>query len=126
MRTIPWPRTTALRLNTRILFLVGLLVAFTVASSTFMITWTTRRLLEDAIGDQMVVQARIVAELVAIAEQQQQAPLSPQDINLHLRKVVQFAKEHEGFDYEFWITDASGNAYLRTEETDFTFKPDQS
>ena len=59
----------ALGLNTRILLLVGLPVAATAVITTFVVHWSTRRFVEDAIGDQMVMQARIVAHLVAIAEQ---------------------------------------------------------
>ena len=45
-------------------------VVVTAVITTFVVHWTTRRFVEDAIGDQMVMQARIVAHLVAIAEQQ--------------------------------------------------------
>ncbi len=126
MRIKPATWFAALRLNTRILLLVGLLVAATVVVTTLAIKWTTRRLVEDAIGDQMVMQARIVAELVAVAERKGEAGLTPAEINHHLREVVRFAKERRNFDYEFWITDPSGRAYLRTEDVEFTFKPDQS
>jgi PAS domain S-box-containing protein len=86
---------------------------------------TTRRFVEQAIGDQMVVQARIAAHLVSIAEEQRDRPLTPQEINGHLQEIARFAKARRGFDYEFWITDAAGHAYLRTQDVDFTFKPDQ-
>ena len=38
-------------LNTRILLFVGIIVLATAAVATFLIKWTTRRLVEDAIGD---------------------------------------------------------------------------
>ena len=111
-----------LTLNTRIALLVGLLVVTTIIVSTLVVTWTTRRFAEDAIGDQMIVQGRIAAHLVAIAEQQ---GMSPAEINEHFRDIAQFAREQRGFDYEFWITDSAGKVYIGTEDTAFTFKPEQ-
>jgi two-component system, sensor histidine kinase and response regulator len=114
-----------LPLNARILLLVGLLVVVTVAITTFVVRWTTRRFVEDAIGDQMMLQARIAAHLVAIAEQKRDVGMPPAEINRHLQDIVRFAREQRKFDYEFWITDGAGNAYLRTEPQEFTFKRDQ-
>jgi two-component system sensor histidine kinase/response regulator len=119
------PRLPALGLNTRILILVGLLLVATVVITTLVIKWTTRRFVEDAIGDQMIMQARIAAHLVAIAEQKRDQGMTPAEINQHLREIVNFAKEQRNFDYEFWITDSAGHAYLRTQPNDFTFQPDQ-
>ncbi|HEV8071482.1 MAG TPA: response regulator [Planctomycetaceae bacterium] len=119
------PRLPALGLNTRILILVGLLLVATVVITTLVIKWTTRRFVEDAIGDQMVMQARIAAHLVAIAEQKRNQGMTPEEINQHLREIVNFAKEQRNFDYEFWITDSAGHAYLRTQPNDFTFQADQ-
>jgi len=113
-----------LNLNTRILVLVGLLVVATVVITTLVVRWTTRRFVEDAIGDQMVVQARITAHLVAIAEQKREAGMTPAEINRHLEEIARFAKEQRKFDYEFWVTDSTGNAYLRTQPQEFTFTPD--
>jgi PAS domain S-box-containing protein len=113
-------------LNTRILILVGLLVAVTVVVTTFLIKQTTRRLVEDAIGDQMVVQARIVAHLVAIAERKRETGMTPEEISQDLAEIVRFAREQRNFDYEFWITDGAGKAYIHTEPTEFTFKADHS
>jgi two-component system sensor histidine kinase/response regulator len=115
----------SLHLNTRILLLVGLLVFATVTITTLVVKWTTRRLVEEAIGDQMVVQARIVAHLVAIAEQKRNKPLTPAEINLHLRDIVRFANEQRKFNYEFWISDGSGKVYLNDMGKEFTFQPDQ-
>jgi two-component system sensor histidine kinase/response regulator len=125
MPDLPKLKMPALGLNTRILILVGLLLAATVVTTSFVITSTTRRLVEDAIGDQMVMQARIAADLVAIAEQKRDRGMTPAEINQHLLDIVQFAKEQRNFDYEFWITDSAGHAYLRSEPTDFTFQSDQ-
>jgi two-component system sensor histidine kinase/response regulator len=119
-----WPR--ALGLNARIFLLVGLLVAVTIVVTSLVVRLTTRRLVEQAIGDQMVVQARIAAHLVAIAEQGRDRPMTPAEINRHLEEIVRFAKQQSGFDYEFWITDPAGHAYLRTQDVDFSFKPDQA
>src|SRR5580704_10212763 len=119
------PRLPALGLNTRILILVGLLLVTTVVITTLVIKSTTRRFVEDAIGDQMIMQARIAAHLVAIAEQKRNQSMTPAEINQHLREIVNFAKEQRNFDYEFWITDSAGHAYLRTQPDDFTFQADQ-
>ena len=118
-----WRRSISL--NTRIATLVGFLVLVTMIVTALAVRLTTRRFVEQAIGDQMVVQARIAAHLVSIAEEQRDRPLTPQEINGHLQEIARFAKARRGFDYEFWITDAAGHAYLRTQDVDFTFKPDQ-
>ncbi len=125
MRAQVRPKLPALGLNTRILILVGLLLVATVVITTLVIKWTTRRFVEDAIGDQMVMQARIAAHLVAIAEQKRDRAMTPEEINQHLREIVNFAKEQRNFDYEFWITDSAGHAYLRTQPSDFTFQDGQ-
>ena len=93
--------------------------------TTFVVHWSTRRFVEDAIGDQMVMQARIVAHLVAIAEQKGRTGMTPEEINRHLKEIARFAKEHKNYDYEFWITDSTGKVYLGTEGVEFTFKADQ-
>ena len=59
----------ALGLNTRILLLIGLPIVATAAMTAFVVHWSTRRFVEDAVGDQMVMEARIVSHLVAIGEQ---------------------------------------------------------
>jgi two-component system, sensor histidine kinase and response regulator len=119
-------RLPALGLNTRILLLVGVLLVATVVITTFVIKLSTRRFVEEAIGDQMVVQARIAAHLVAIAEQKRDKPMTPEEIDRELKEIVRFAKEQRNFDYEFWITDSSGHAYVHTEPADFTFRADQA
>jgi sensor histidine kinase regulating citrate/malate metabolism len=113
----------SLRLNTRILLLVGLPVVLTVVITTVVVHWTTHRFVEDAIGDQMIVQARIVAHLVAIAEEGRDAGLSPAEINRHLVEIARFAKSQRGYDYEFWITDPKGKVYLGTERRNLRFNP---
>ena len=76
-----------------------------------------RNLAEDAVGEQMVVEATILAHLVAIAEER---GLSAEEINAQLQSVTQRSVLDE-----IWITDEQGHAYLRTEpEIDFTFSPD--
>ena len=69
-----------LGLNTRILLLAGLPLAATAAITTFVVHWSTQRFVENAIGDQMVMEARIVAHLVAIAEQQRPEGMTPAEI----------------------------------------------
>ncbi|MBN1147149.1 MAG: HAMP domain-containing protein [Anaerolineales bacterium] len=133
-------------LRTRILLMVSGLLALAVLAAALTLAWTARQSLiaqaeadgqllaqllarsasfalrvppdvEDAIGDQMIVEATIAAHLVAIAEA---AGLSPEEINAHLRQIT----EDSPLD-EFWITDESGHAYLRNiAEIDFTFDPD--
>ena len=122
MQVHPILRPSSWSLNARILVLVGLLVAVTVAITTLVVKWASRSLVEKAIGDQMIVQARIAAHLVAVDEK---AGMSPAQIGEQLKQIASFAKEQRGFDYEFWITDSSGDAYLTNEPVHFTFKPDQ-
>jgi PAS domain S-box-containing protein len=95
------------------------------AITTVVVHWSTRRFVEDAIGDQMVMQARIVAHLVAIAEQKRPEGMTPEEINRHLKEVARFAKQNKNYDYEFWVTDGAGRVYVGTEDVEFTFKPDQ-
>src|SRR5262245_23254144 len=94
-----------LGLNTRILLLAGLPPVAAAAITTVVVHWSTRRFVEDAIGDQMVMQARIVAHLVAIAEQKRPAGMRPEEINRHLKEIARFAKQNKDYDYEFWVTD---------------------
>ena len=76
------------------------------------------RQVEDVIGDQMVVEARIAAHLVALAEGR--AGMSPEEINTILQDIT----GHTALD-EFWITDETARAYLRNDlDIDFTFSPD--
>jgi adenylate cyclase len=76
------------------------------------------RQVEDVVGEQMVVEARIAAHLVAVAEGQ--VGMSSEEINAILRDIT----DHTVLD-EFWITDETAHAYLRnTPDIDFTFSPD--
>src|SRR6188474_1494001 len=97
-------RLGALGLNTRILLLIGIPIVATAAMTAFVVHWSTRRFVEDAVGDQMVMEARIVSHLVAIAEQKKPEGMSPEEINRHLKEIARFAKEHKKYDYEFWVT----------------------
>jgi hypothetical protein len=73
---------------------------------------------EDVIGEQMVVEARIAAHLVAVAEGQ--AGMAPQEI----RAILQDITGHTVLD-EFWITDETAHATLRNKlDIDFTFSSD--
>jgi HAMP domain-containing protein len=73
---------------------------------------------EDVIGEQMVVEARIAAHLVAVAEGR--AGMSPEEIIAVLQDIT----GHTALN-EFWITDETAHAYLRNElDIDFTFSPD--
>src|SRR5688572_27807567 len=115
----------SLDLNKRIMLLVGLLALTTIVMTTLMIWWTTLRIVEGAIGDQMIVQGRIAAHLVAVAEQKRDGGMPPAEINRHLTEITRFAKEQRNYDYEFWVTDGSGKVYIGTVPTAFTFTPDQ-
>src|SRR5499426_630746 len=116
---------SGLGLNTRILLLTGLPLVATAVITSFVVHRSTRRFVEDAVGDQMVMEARIVAHLVAIAEQKRPQGMTPAEINRHLKAIARFAKEHKKYDYEFWVTDSAGRVYLGTEGVEFTFKADQ-
>src|SRR5512138_2965596 len=102
----------ALGLNARILMICGLPLLATALITSLVVHRSTRRFVEDAIGEQMVMQARIVSHLVAIAEQQKTAGMNPEAINSHFKDIARFAKEHGNFDYEFWVTDSKGKVYL--------------
>ena len=116
---------TGLGLNTRILMLCGLPLVITAVITTVMVHWSTRRFVEDAIGEQMVMQARIVSHLVAIAQQEKSTGMTPKAINEHFKQIARFAKEYGNYDYEFWVTDSSGTVRLGSQEVEFTFTPDQ-
>jgi PAS domain S-box-containing protein len=115
----------ALGLNTRILLLVGTPLVVTALITTFVVHSSTRRFVEDAIGDQMIMQARIVAHLVAIAEQKRPEGMTPEEINRHLKGLAHFAKVQKDYDYEFWISDSEGKVVMGTEGVEFTFRADQ-
>jgi PAS domain S-box-containing protein len=125
MRLQAGRRLSALGLNTRILLLVGTPLVATAVITTFVVYASTRRFVEDAIGDQMVMQARIVAHLVAIAEQGRPRGMTPEEINGHLKELARFAKAQKNYDYEFWVTDGAAKVYLGTEGVAFTFQADQ-
>ncbi|MGL4462729.1 MAG: PP2C family protein-serine/threonine phosphatase, partial [Planctomycetia bacterium] len=75
------------------------------------------RQMEEALGREMVVNARLAAELVAVAEA---AKLPPAEINKRLAAVVA-----EGGVDEIWVTDETGRAYLHSRPgVEFTFSPD--
>ena len=132
-------------LRDRILIMVTALLVFAVMATAFTLTWTARQALlsqmeadgkvitqllarsaafaaqvpgdvEQAIGEQMVVEATIAAHMIAVAEA---AGLPPEEINQRLRQIT----ENSTLD-EFWITDEEGHAYLRNQPIDFTFSPD--
>ncbi len=94
----------------------GILLAQFLARMTRFSTQVQERV-EDHLGNQMVVQATLVSHLVAIAES---AGLTTTDIDGHLRAIV----ERTDLD-EYWITDETGNAYIRTDPNiQFRFSPD--
>ncbi len=71
---------------------------------------------ERTLGDQMQVQARIAAEYVAAAER---AGDTPDDINDRLTTI-----SGEANIREFWISDETGQAYLRNTPVEFAFDSD--
>jgi two-component system sensor histidine kinase/response regulator len=121
----PAARLSRLGLNGRILMLCGLPLAATAVITALVVHWSTRRFVEDAIGEQMVMEARIVSHLVAIAEQQKAGGLGAEEINRHFKDIARFAKEHGKYDYEFWVTDSAGKVYLGSTGIEFTFSPEQ-
>lgn len=133
-------------LGTRTLVMVLSMVVAVVLVTAAVLGWTTRRALlaeaeangvliarllggsaefarqitadvEEAIAQQMVVEATIASHLVAIAEQ---AGVPAAVINRHLKEIADATVLDE-----FWITDERGRAYLRNMTAiDFTFDPD--
>src|SRR5437762_12333481 len=89
---------SGLGLNTRILLLTGLPLVATALITSFVVHWSTRRFVEDAAGDQMVMEARIVAHHVAIAEQKRPEGTTPEEMNGYLKPIARFAKEHKTYD----------------------------
>jgi len=77
-----------------------------------------------AVGDQMVVSALLTSELVALAENR--AGMEPDEISDLLRRVIDRSEAVRGEPLvdEFWVTDDTGRAYIRTSNFDFTFSPD--
>jgi two-component system sensor histidine kinase/response regulator len=118
-------RFSGLGLNARILILCGLPLMATAVITALVVHGSTRHFVEEAIGDQMVMQARIVSHLVAIAEEQKAAGITPEMINKHFKEITRFAKQHGKYDYEFWVTDNTGKVCYGSQGVDFTFKPDQ-
>src|SRR5688572_11627480 len=106
-----------LGLNARILAICGLPLAVTALVTTLLVHRSTRRFVEDAIGEQMIMQARIVSHLVAIAEERK---MSPDEINRHLKEIAAFAKAQGNFDYEFWVTDGAGKVVVGSTDIEFT------
>jgi serine phosphatase RsbU (regulator of sigma subunit) len=133
--------------NKFLLSIISLLVLTVIAISFFTVTSTTRSMLaqteqdgqaisqvlaqssifaervpgqvENVLGEQMVVEARITAQLVAVAVGR--AGMSPEEIKTILKDIT----DNTVLD-EFWITDESGRAYLTNTDIDFTFVPDPS
>ena len=77
------------------------------------------------VTEQMVVQAFITAELVAIAENG--AGLGPDEISSRLRNVIARSEEYHGSPLieEFWIAGQDGYAYIHTEDAQFQFRASQ-
>ena len=71
---------------------------------------------ETTIGKYMVGQALLAANYVAAAEK---AGMKPAEINAALKDIAKRSSIEE-----FWITDASGRAYLTNTGCDFTFDRD--
>ena len=135
-----------MRLQTKLLLsIIGPLILTVIAISFFTITSTTRSMLaqteqdgqaisqvlaqsssfaervpgqvENVLGEQMVVEARITAQLVAVAVGR--AGMTPDEIKAILKDIT----DNTVLD-EFWITDQTGRAYLTNTDVDFTFSPD--
>lgn len=79
----------------------------------------------DRVGEQMVVSALLVSELVAIAENR--AGMSHEEITATLGRVKEHAITVRGYPLidDFWVTDEEGRIYIGAgEEIDFRFTPD--
>lgn len=133
-------------LRTRTLLLITSLLVATVLATSGVLAWASRHALvaqaeadgiliahalarsahfaeevranaEDALAQQMVVEATILAHLVALGEAH---GVSADELNARLLAIT-----HGSLLDEIWITDESGHAYLRSvPEIDFTFSPD--
>jgi two-component system sensor histidine kinase/response regulator len=126
LSAVPPRRRGALGLNARILLVCGLPLVLTGLATTWIVHASTRSFVEDAIGEQMVMQARIAAHLVEIADRERAAGrMTTEEVNAHFKRITRFAKEHGGYDYEFWVTDDDGVVRLGSEDVEFTFRPDQ-
>ena len=124
--TRPGPLRRVLGLRARILLICGLPLVVTALVTAMVVHESTRSFVEDAIGEQMVMQARIASHLVAIADAERAAGrMDAEAINGHFKEITRFAKEHWGYDYEFWVTDSSGKVTLGSQGVEFTFSPDQ-
>jgi len=94
----------------------GFLLANLLARTTGIVDQFPIRM-EEAVAEQMIVEASITAHMVAVAER---AGLSPEEINTILQDVTENTVLEE-----FWITDETGHAYLHNvPDVDFTFDPD--
>ncbi|HKY10147.1 MAG TPA: SpoIIE family protein phosphatase, partial [Candidatus Binatia bacterium] len=132
-------------IRTQTLLMVTLLLAVAVLATAGAMSWNSRRQLlaesetqglviarllarsaafsvrvtsdvEQAIGEQMVVQATFAAHLVALGES---AGVGAKEINRRLKQIA----DDTVLD-EIWITDETGHAYLRNiADVDFTFSP---
>jgi methyl-accepting chemotaxis protein len=138
------PARRGLSLRFRIMILVDLVLVLTIALTITAVTYqanqvlvsqleqqsaSTTRLLVDgltsalsvppkieaALGQQMVGQARILAYMVAAAEQ---AGMTPDAINANLREIAASSVMDE-----FFITDEAAHAYLTNTDVDFAFSP---
>jgi serine phosphatase RsbU (regulator of sigma subunit) len=72
---------------------------------------------ENALGEQMVVEARITSNLIAIAVGR--AGLSAQEVDSILKSITASTVLNE-----FWITDEKGKVMYTNSGIDFTFSPD--
>ena len=132
-------------IKTQTLLMVTLLLAVAVLATAGVMGWNSRRALlaegetqgvvlarvlarsaafgvqvttdvEQAIGEQMVIEATMAAHLVALGEA---AGVGTKEINRRLKQIA----DERVLD-EIWITDGKGHAYLRNRtEIDFTFSP---
>ncbi len=78
----------------------------------------------ERVGDQMLFSGLLLAELIAVAEND--AGKSPEEINAILRRVVETAQSTGAplpID-DLWVTDESGNVYIGLEAIDFKFSSD--
>ena len=78
----------------------------------------------ERVGDQMLFSALLLAELVAVAEND--AGKSPEEINAILQRVVETAQSTGAplpID-DLWVTDENGRIYIGLEAIEFQFSPD--
>ncbi|MCC6698224.1 MAG: SpoIIE family protein phosphatase [Candidatus Hydrogenedentes bacterium] len=144
----------ALRFQTRLSLAMSLLIAVAISAMAILTLWAGISLIVDhynamgvtvtklatrnieygaalpdrvmeRVGEQMVVSALLISELVAVAEGK--AGMTPEEVSAMLRGVRDRSADVRGYPLvdDMWVTDESGKEYIGANEvTGFQFSPD--